>query len=192
KRREEDNKNHGVNLPPLLAAHPERNDNGQPLQSTLTSAYGGHQPSNNSGGNLPPNGICSKDRSGFSDACRLWFHFSFLVILLTRENMGFDLTKSNIFPSFVEDHTAKGVELRVVDSYTGKYGLRRIISIGNGNYVFKFNNESGLQTVIESGVWIVNNKPMVVQKRDIDVDINKIEPNIFPVWVKMVILPLEA
>ncbi|GKD33112.1 hypothetical protein Tco_1248621 [Tanacetum coccineum] len=33
-----------------------RNENNQPLQSTLTSAYGGHQPSNNSGGNLPLNG----------------------------------------------------------------------------------------------------------------------------------------
>ncbi|GJR24841.1 hypothetical protein Tco_0973368 [Tanacetum coccineum] len=32
-----------------------RNENGQPLQSTLTSAYGGHQPMNNSGGNLPLN-----------------------------------------------------------------------------------------------------------------------------------------
>nr|GEU85450.1 reverse transcriptase domain-containing protein [Tanacetum cinerariifolium] len=53
--RAEDNKNHGVNLPLLLAAHLGRNENSQPLQSTLTSAYGGHQPSNSLGGNLPPN-----------------------------------------------------------------------------------------------------------------------------------------
>ncbi|GJX96967.1 RNA-directed DNA polymerase, eukaryota, reverse transcriptase zinc-binding domain protein [Tanacetum coccineum] len=74
----------------------------------------------------------------------------------------------------------------------GKYGLRKIISIGNGNYVFNFNNESGLQTVIENGVWIVNNKPMVVQKWDIDVDINKVEPDKLPIWVKLVNLPLKA
>nr|GEU51346.1 hypothetical protein [Tanacetum cinerariifolium] len=54
-RRAEDNKNCWVNLLLLLAAHLGRNWNGQPLQSTLTSAYGGHQPSNNSGGNLHPN-----------------------------------------------------------------------------------------------------------------------------------------
>ncbi|GJX89000.1 reverse transcriptase domain-containing protein [Tanacetum coccineum] len=53
----EDSKNHGVNLPLLLAAHLGRNKNGQPLQSTLTSVYGGHQPSTNLGGNLPPNGM---------------------------------------------------------------------------------------------------------------------------------------
>ncbi|GJT51265.1 zinc knuckle CX2CX4HX4C containing protein [Tanacetum coccineum] len=74
----------------------------------------------------------------------------------------------------------------------GKYGLRNITSIGNGNYVFKFNNEIGLQTVIENGVWIVNNKPMVVQKWDIDVDISKVEPDRLPIWVKLVNLPFEA
>ncbi|GJR19963.1 RNA-directed DNA polymerase, eukaryota, reverse transcriptase zinc-binding domain protein [Tanacetum coccineum] len=39
-------------------------------------------------------------------------------------------------------------------------------------------------TVIEKGVWIVNNKPMVVQKWDIDVDINKLKPDKLPIWVK--------
>ncbi|GJT30233.1 putative reverse transcriptase domain-containing protein [Tanacetum coccineum] len=43
----------GTNLPLLLAAHLRRNENGQPLQSSLTSIYGGHQPSTNIGGNLP-------------------------------------------------------------------------------------------------------------------------------------------
>ncbi|GJT48461.1 hypothetical protein Tco_0974618 [Tanacetum coccineum] len=42
------NKIQGTNLPPLLAAHLGRNENGQPLQSSLTSVYGGHRPSTNS------------------------------------------------------------------------------------------------------------------------------------------------
>ncbi|GJT46964.1 zinc knuckle CX2CX4HX4C containing protein [Tanacetum coccineum] len=74
----------------------------------------------------------------------------------------------------------------------GKYGLRKITSIGNGNYVFKFNNENNLQTVIENDVWIVNNKPMVVQKWDINVDINKLKFDILPIWIKLVNLPLDA
>ncbi|GKE59278.1 hypothetical protein Tco_1498463, partial [Tanacetum coccineum] len=53
--RVEDNENRRVNLPPLLTTHLGRNENGQPLQLTLTSAYRGHQHSNNSGWNLPPN-----------------------------------------------------------------------------------------------------------------------------------------
>nr|GEY85398.1 reverse transcriptase domain-containing protein [Tanacetum cinerariifolium] len=66
KRRAEDNENHEVNLPPLLAAHLGRNMNGQPLQSTLTSLYGGHQPSNSSRGNLPSNVHNIKQREGES------------------------------------------------------------------------------------------------------------------------------
>ncbi|GKB09669.1 hypothetical protein Tco_0837981 [Tanacetum coccineum] len=36
------NRSQGMNLPPLLAAHLGRSENGQPLQSSLTSVYGGH------------------------------------------------------------------------------------------------------------------------------------------------------
>ncbi|GKB21511.1 hypothetical protein Tco_0855434 [Tanacetum coccineum] len=45
-----------VNLPPLLAAHLRRGENGKPLQSSMTSAYGGQELPNNIGGNLPSNG----------------------------------------------------------------------------------------------------------------------------------------
>nr|GEY60324.1 hypothetical protein [Tanacetum cinerariifolium] len=54
-RRAEDNMHQGVNLPPLLAAHLGRGENGQPLQSSLTSVHGGHYLSVNTRGNLPPN-----------------------------------------------------------------------------------------------------------------------------------------
>nr|GEU74425.1 reverse transcriptase domain-containing protein [Tanacetum cinerariifolium] len=50
------NGSQNVNLPPLLAAHIGRSENGQPLQSSLTFAYGGQALSNNIGGNLPHNG----------------------------------------------------------------------------------------------------------------------------------------
>nr|GFA07818.1 hypothetical protein [Tanacetum cinerariifolium] len=49
------NGSQNVNISLLLAAHIERSENGQPLQSSLTSAYGGHALSNNIRGNLPPN-----------------------------------------------------------------------------------------------------------------------------------------
>ncbi|GKE44381.1 hypothetical protein Tco_1471665, partial [Tanacetum coccineum] len=38
--------------------------------------------------------------------------------LVEKENVGLDLTKSDLCPSFVEDLTAKGMGLRVVDSHT--------------------------------------------------------------------------
>ncbi|GKF35167.1 hypothetical protein Tco_0108367, partial [Tanacetum coccineum] len=50
------NRGQSVNIPPLLAAHLGRGENGQPLQSSLTSTYGGQALPNNMGGNLPSNG----------------------------------------------------------------------------------------------------------------------------------------
>ncbi|GJR19908.1 hypothetical protein Tco_0968435 [Tanacetum coccineum] len=60
------NGSQNVNLPPLLAAHIGRSENGQPLQSSLTSAYGGQALPNNVGGNLPPNahGLPSANSDG--------------------------------------------------------------------------------------------------------------------------------
>ncbi|GKE83628.1 hypothetical protein Tco_1557370 [Tanacetum coccineum] len=46
---ERENRSRGMNLPPLLAAHQGRIKNGQALQSSLTSIYGGHHPSTNIG-----------------------------------------------------------------------------------------------------------------------------------------------
>ncbi|GJY00244.1 hypothetical protein Tco_0357262 [Tanacetum coccineum] len=41
--------------------------------------------------------------------------------LAERKNVGFDLTKSDLCPSFIKDLTAKGVGLRVADSHTGNH-----------------------------------------------------------------------
>ncbi|GKA30259.1 hypothetical protein Tco_0716564 [Tanacetum coccineum] len=54
--RAKDNEPQGMSLPPLLAAHLLRSENGQPLQSSLTSVHRGRHPSTNIGGILLPNG----------------------------------------------------------------------------------------------------------------------------------------
>ncbi|GJZ86725.1 hypothetical protein Tco_0658335 [Tanacetum coccineum] len=54
KLRARENGSHRMSLPPLLATHLGRSENGQALQSSLTSVYRGHQPLINIGGNLPP------------------------------------------------------------------------------------------------------------------------------------------
>ncbi|GKC86756.1 zinc finger, CCHC-type containing protein [Tanacetum coccineum] len=51
----DNNGSQGMNLPPLLAAHLGRSENGQPLQSSMTFVHRGPQSSINTGGNLTPN-----------------------------------------------------------------------------------------------------------------------------------------
>ncbi|GJT71861.1 hypothetical protein Tco_1031147 [Tanacetum coccineum] len=41
--------------------------------------------------------------------------------LVERENVGFDLTKFDLCPSFIKDLTAKGVDLCMADSHTGNH-----------------------------------------------------------------------
>nr|GEY94124.1 hypothetical protein [Tanacetum cinerariifolium] len=53
-------------------------------------------------------------------------------------------------------------------------------------------NDKGLQSVIESGPWIVNSKHMVVQKWDPSVNLDKKEPTTLPLWIKIMSPPLEA
>ncbi|PWA64455.1 hypothetical protein CTI12_AA342550 [Artemisia annua] len=61
-------------------------------------------------------------------------------------------------------------------------------------------NEDGHEYVIfddeiideESGPWIVNNKPMVVQKWSTSINMDKTEPATLPLWIKLTNHPLEA
>ncbi|GJU33568.1 RNA-directed DNA polymerase, eukaryota, reverse transcriptase zinc-binding domain protein [Tanacetum coccineum] len=74
----------------------------------------------------------------------------------------------------------------------GNFSLKHILNNDNDIFVFKFNNAQGLQTVIESGPWIVNNKPVVVQKWDPSINLDRIEPTRLPVWIKLINISLEA
>nr|GEY29110.1 RNA-directed DNA polymerase, eukaryota, reverse transcriptase zinc-binding domain protein [Tanacetum cinerariifolium] len=68
---------------------------------------------------------------------------------------------------------------------------------GNGmvildDEIFELGNEEGIKEVIKNGLWMVNNKPMVVQKWNIDICFDKAEPKKMPIWVKLLNVPMEA
>ncbi|GKB85818.1 RNA-directed DNA polymerase, eukaryota, reverse transcriptase zinc-binding domain protein [Tanacetum coccineum] len=49
-----------------------------------------------------------------------------------------------------------------------------------------------LDTIVEQSPWIVNGKPLMVQKWNPDVCIKKAEPGKIPIWIKLSNIPLEA
>lgn len=59
-------------------------------------------------------------------------------------------------------------------------------------YFFKFIEEEGMKNVLESGAWMVNNKPLLVQKWDPSISIDKTEPTCLPLWIKLHNVPMEA
>ncbi|GKF86564.1 zinc knuckle CX2CX4HX4C containing protein, partial [Tanacetum coccineum] len=71
------------------------------------------------------------------------------------------------------------------------FGLRDVIA-ENGVFYFKFQDEEWIKEVINNGLWMVNNKPLVVQKWSIDMYLDKAELKKRLVWVKMINVPMEA
>ncbi|GKD90980.1 RNA-directed DNA polymerase, eukaryota, reverse transcriptase zinc-binding domain protein, partial [Tanacetum coccineum] len=74
----------------------------------------------------------------------------------------------------------------------GKFGYKEIVDNGNGKWLFKFSNEVGMVTVASQSPWMVNNKPLMVQKWDLSIGMTKTEPTKIPVWVKLTDVPMEA
>ncbi|GKA52277.1 RNA-directed DNA polymerase, eukaryota, reverse transcriptase zinc-binding domain protein [Tanacetum coccineum] len=74
----------------------------------------------------------------------------------------------------------------------GRHGLGEIIVDHNEICFFKFKNIEGMNYVLEQSPWMVNGKPMVVQKWDPDVCIEKTDPCKIPIWIKEQNVPLEA
>ena len=46
--------------------------------------------------------------------------------------------------------------------------------------------------VLESGPWLVNNKPLIVQKWDPSIIVDRRDPEVLPCWIKLHSVPMEA
>lgn len=74
----------------------------------------------------------------------------------------------------------------------GKHGPMKVFMNGNGFYMFKLRSEEGVQLMVENCQWIINNKPMIVQVWNPELDIEKKEPEVLPIWVKGMNMPTEG
>ncbi|GJS10103.1 RNA-directed DNA polymerase, eukaryota, reverse transcriptase zinc-binding domain protein [Tanacetum coccineum] len=107
----------------------------------------------------------------------------------------FETNKLFVVPTVV---TELGDEVVVFDEELVELGSKKweltleIIDNGNGKWLFKFSNEIGMVTVANQSPWMVNSKPLMVQKWDSSIGITKVEPTKILVWVKLTELPMEA
>ena len=58
--------------------------------------------------------------------------------------------------------------------------------------LFKFRDEAGMNLVLSKGPWMVNSRPMFVQKWNPEIGMVKVEPVKLPVWIRLIQLPIEA
>nr|GEV82469.1 zinc knuckle CX2CX4HX4C [Tanacetum cinerariifolium] len=85
------------------------------------------------------------------------------------------------------------IELRYnIRRIWSRHGFKEVIKNDCGVFFLKFHNEKGMNFAVNNGPWIVNNKHLVLQKWDINMCIDKTEPDKLPLWVKLCNIPLEA
>nr|GEY91240.1 zinc knuckle CX2CX4HX4C [Tanacetum cinerariifolium] len=73
-----------------------------------------------------------------------------------------------------------------------KWGIDDIDMKADGMCMVKFKNEEGMKKVLDSGTWLVNNKPLVVRKWDPAFGMEMVEQTKVPIWARLVNVPMEA
>ena len=73
-----------------------------------------------------------------------------------------------------------------------KYGLVNVASNYQGYYLLKFNNEKGMEYVLENGPWMINRVPLFVKKWEVGYYLGKPELKKLPLWVNLYGVPLEV
>ncbi|GJX75708.1 hypothetical protein Tco_0322519 [Tanacetum coccineum] len=87
------------------------------------------------------------------------------------------------------------MDYRVVNANLSRmwrvHGIVEITKTSAGLFYFKFNNEEGMKAVLESGPWMVNNIPLVLNVWEPGIWLDKVEPSTIPIWVCVYGIPME-
>ncbi|GKA68672.1 hypothetical protein Tco_0768589 [Tanacetum coccineum] len=71
------------------------------------------------------------------------------------------------------------------------YGIVDITKTNSGIFYFKFKSEEGMKNVLESGPWMVQNIPLVLNLWEPGIWLEKVEPSTIPIWVCVYNIPME-
>ncbi|GJT94359.1 hypothetical protein Tco_1089877 [Tanacetum coccineum] len=71
------------------------------------------------------------------------------------------------------------------------YVITDITKTSDGLFYFKFKDEEGMKAVLESGPWMINNVPLVLNVWELGIWLEKVEPSTIPIWVYVYGIPLE-
>ncbi|GKA81933.1 RNA-directed DNA polymerase, eukaryota, reverse transcriptase zinc-binding domain protein, partial [Tanacetum coccineum] len=71
------------------------------------------------------------------------------------------------------------------------YDIEDITKTNSGVFYFKFKSEDGMKKVLESGPWMVQNVPLVLNVWEPGIWLDKTEPSVIPIWVCVYNIPME-
>ncbi|GKB12254.1 putative reverse transcriptase domain-containing protein, partial [Tanacetum coccineum] len=71
------------------------------------------------------------------------------------------------------------------------HDIEEITKTNSGVYYFKFKSEEGMKRVLESGPWMIQNVPLVLNVWEPGIWLEKTEPSSIPIWVCVYNIPME-
>jgi hypothetical protein len=80
---------------------------------------------------------------------------------------------------------------RTVDSLWAQYGKVEVFLLENGLYLFRFVDIKARDEVMEAKLWHKANKPLILRKWTLGMQLLKISLSVVPVWIKIHNLPIE-
>ncbi|PWA36994.1 zinc knuckle CX2CX4HX4C [Artemisia annua] len=90
----------------------------------------------------------------------------------------------------------KRLAFPVVEYYVknawAKFGINKVMMNTKGVFFFKFDNQKGLEDVLEAGPWMIRNIPIILKKWTVNTNILKEDLSHVPVWVKLHDVPLAV
>jgi hypothetical protein len=90
----------------------------------------------------------------------------------------------------------KTIAFPLVQNYVtntwGKFGLQKLMKNSDGVYLFKFATKEGVDRVLGRGPWLIRNSPIILNKWNPTLSLNRNEVNKVPVWIKIHNVPLLA
>nr|GFA30490.1 hypothetical protein [Tanacetum cinerariifolium] len=71
------------------------------------------------------------------------------------------------------------------------HGIEEITKTSSGIFYFKFKSEEGMKNVLESGPWMIQNVPLVLNTWEPGIWLDKVEASSITIWVCVYNIPME-
>jgi hypothetical protein len=72
-----------------------------------------------------------------------------------------------------------------------QYGEVEVFSLDNGLYIFRFQDELHCEEILDTKLWHIANKPLILRKWRPSMQMSKVTLSSIPVWIKLMNLLLE-
>ncbi|XP_062155298.1 uncharacterized protein LOC133863345 [Alnus glutinosa] len=104
---------------------------------------------------------------------------------------GISLWKSSLVGQFMDKSLPYFLVKKAVTAMWSQYGEVEVFSLENGMYIFRLKDEATCDEILESKIWHVSNKPLILRKWKPGMQVLKLALSSVPVWVKFLHLPME-